>query len=297
MWPFKPTWMSKDWKQALRAVGQLTDQKELKNVALNAQDVRVRKLAVERLTDPKALLYIAINGRGCWIDANCDVRKMAIEKLTDLPVLYAIANSHDYERYVCKWMVGDGSQALVTKTLDLRDVACNKLHELREKALKDVENLTDQALLAGIAQNAVYSDVCLVAADRLDDKALAQKAYADIALNSEGADMRKTAVGKLTDQALLVVVAQNAKYGKIRLMAADRLDDKDLAEEVYVYVAQNSEDQDMRKGAVEKLTDHEVLVDIARNAKYNDVRLAAADRLGDKALAEEVYADIAKRGK
>ena len=296
MWPFKPVWMSADWKKAYRTVGQLTDQKELKNVALNAEDVRVRKLAIERLSDQKKLADIAKENKSYWIDGNSNVRKAAIEKLTDLTILNHIANSPDYERYVCKWMVGDGGLALRTKTLDLRDVAHNRELELRKKLLADVANLSNQALLAGIAKNAIYSDVCLAAADRLDDKALAQEVYADIA-NSADQDMSKTATERLTAPKALANVAKNSKHGEVRLMAADKQKDKALAEEVYAEVARNSEEWDVRKAALERLTDQEKLEEIARNAAHNDIRLMAADRLGDKVLVEEVYADIAKKRK
>ena len=295
MWPFKPAWMSADWKKALSSVRQLTDQKELKNVALNAGNVHIRKLAIERLSDQKTLAYIANENKGCWIDGNSTVRKAAIEKLTDLALLNHIADSHDYERYVCKWMVGDGGLALRTKTLDLRDVARNRLLELRENLLTDIANLTDQTLLAGISQNAIYSDVRLTAADRLHDKTLAQEVYADIAQNSADRDMGKDAAKRLTDPKALADVAKNAKHGEVRLMAADKQEDKTLAEEIYAEVAKNGETWDVRKAALERLTDQEKLEAIARNAAHNDIRLVAADRLGDKALAEDVYADIAKK--
>ena len=296
MWPFKPVWMSADWKKAFRTVSQLTDQKELKNVALNAEDVRVRKLAIERLSDQKKLADIAKENKGCWIDGNSNVRKAAIEKLTDLTILNRIANSPDSEYYVCKWMVGDGGLALRIKTVDLRDVAHNRVLELRKKLLSDVMNLTNQALLADIAQNAIYSDVCLAAADRLDDKALAQEVYAGIA-NSADQDMSKKATERLTAPKALANVAKNSKHGEVRLMAADKLKDKALAEEVYAEVAKNGEEWDVRKAALERLTAQEKLEEIVRNAAHNDIRLMAADRLGDKALVEEVYADMAKQRK
>ena len=297
MWPFKPVWMCADWKKAFRTVRQLTDQKELKNVALNAEDVRVRKLAIERLSDQNKLADIAKENKGYWIDGNSNVRKAAIEKLTDLTILNHIANSHDYKRYVCKWMVGDSGLALRTKTLDLRDVAHNRMLDLRKKLLADVMNLTNQALLADIAQNAIYSDVCLAAADRLDDKALAQEVYADIAQNSADRDISKIATERLTATKALANVAKNSKHGEVRLMAADKQKEKALAEEVYAEVAKNGEEWDVRKAALERLTDQEKLEEIARNAAHNDTRLMAADRLGDKALVEEVYADIAKKRK
>jgi len=288
--------MSKDWKKALEAVSQLTDQKELANVAQYAENVRLRKLAVEKLSDPKILTALAKNGRGGWIDSNSDVRKKAVEKLSDFAVLSDIANSRDCDRYVCKWMTGNG-MALTAKTIDLRDVARERLRELRKKTLEDVERVTNQALLADIAQNAEHSDVRLIAADKLDDKALAQEVYASVAKNEVGAYLRKEAIERLTDPNALADVARNATHGGSRLMAADKLDDKALAQEVYAHVAKNSEDQDMRMAAVKRLTDPETLTDIAQNALYSDVRLEAADRLGDKALAQKVYADVAQRGK
>ena len=130
----------------------------------------------------------------------------------------------------------------------------------------------------------------LAAADKLDDKALAQEVYAHVAKNT-----RRVAIEKLTDQTALTDVALNAKYGDVRLAAADRLDDKALAQTVYADIAQQDEDPDVRKAAVERLTDHALLTDIARNAVHTNVRFAAVDKLGDKALEQEIYADLAKK--
>jgi len=69
----------------------------------------------------------------------------------------------------------------------------------------------------------------MVAAEKLDDKALAQQVYADVAMNAKNWGVRKTAVDKLDDKVLAqqahAVVAKKVKREDIRILATKKLDD------------------------------------------------------------------------
>ena len=147
-----------------------------------------------------------------------------------------------------------------------------------------------------------------------------KNALANVAKTAKDEDVCKAALERLPDQSVLVDVAKNAKYSDVRKMAAERLTDlSELAD-----VAKTAEDEDVRKMAVERLADQSALADVAKNAKCcgkweicriaierltDQVLLAdvaqsssfrarvsvtAAQKLTDYALAQRVYAEVAK---
>ena len=120
--------------------------------------------------------------------------------------------------------------------------------------------LTDQGLLAEVAKSGTTGRVRLQVAEKLTDKALAQRVFADIAKNGEPI---YGVVERIIDQAMLADVAQKGYVGIVRLAAA------------------------------EKLTDQKLLEKIALTGSDAEVRIAAAARLTDNALAQRIFADIA----
>ena len=153
-----------------------------------------------------------------------------------------------------------------------------------------VKNLTDQALLANVAKNAEDIDVRLKAIEELNN--YHQELFANIAKNDEiyilpGLSGHsyyykegRTALEKLTDQALLADVAKNAKALEIRVEAAQKLTNNVIAQEVYADVAKNGKGANLsRLRAIRELTDKNVLAGIAKNDEDNDVRETAAEQL------------------
>jgi len=61
----------------------------------------------------------------------------------------------------------------------------------------------------------------------------------------------------LTDQALLADVATNARFEQIRMAAAGRLDEsyRDVAIAIYADIAQNTDNADMLKAAIQGLAE------------------------------------------
>ena len=147
-----------------------------------------------------------------------------------------------------------------------------------------VKILTDQGLLAYVAQTGEYNNVRIKAADKLDDKSIAQTVYLEIAKNDESGDMRIRAAGNLDDktiaQAIYADIAKNDKFDDTRMDAADKLDDKSLAQTIYTDIAKNAENKHMAKAALKKLTDQTLLADVAINGKGHDVRHKACEKIG-----------------
>jgi len=89
----------------------------------------------------------------------------------------------------------------------------------------------------------------------------------------------------------------------IRLAAAKKLTNQNLAQKIYVeIIAQNHKQEDWFKAAVclraaENLADQElaqkVYIDIAQDDKHLADRLRAAGKLANQNLAQGIYADIA----
>jgi len=132
------------------------------------------------------------------------------------------------------------------------------------------------------------------AVDKLTDQAV----LADLAKNDAEYYVRWGAVKKITDQAVLTDVAENDKNCYVLLAVAEKLTDQTLAQKVYADLASNYVD-DVRLRAAEKLTDQtlaqKVYAYLAKNSADDDVRLKAAGKLTDQTLAQKAYADLAKK--
>jgi len=119
-----------------------------------------------------------------------------------------------------------------------------------KRAVKAVEKLTDEVLLARIAKEARCWRARIAAVEKLTD----QNVLADIAENANEYHLRKAAVEKLTELNVLADVAKNG---------TDSYD---------------------RKKAVKKLTDQSVLAYVAKNNTNSNVRIVAAKKLIDKTM-------------
>ena len=77
MWPFKPAWKSESEGIAIEAVEEITDEKQLKKIAVKAPYSSVRRSAIVKIADLEFLKERARN------DFDKDVRFAAIKKITD----------------------------------------------------------------------------------------------------------------------------------------------------------------------------------------------------------------------
>ena len=157
--------------------------------------------------------------------------------------------------------------------------------------LAAAEKLTDQASLAYVARNANDVKVRLEVAAKLTDRTIAEGVFADIAKTASGW-MRLEAATKLTEQALgqsvFAEIAKTDSDEQLRKGAVEKITDQFALADL----AKNADDHDVRKSAVEKLTDQTLLVDFAANDRSPFVRLEAAKRLTDRALAQRVFYEL-----
>jgi hypothetical protein len=226
---FKPAWQSGNTKKAEDAVRKITDQETLEEIAKS--DI--------------------------WGYA----RAIAIRKLTDIQVVAHIAIHHQYDR-----------------TGAVKNAANERFIELRQK---EISSLTNQTELIKIAKNDKHWAVRKSAIKRLNDPALAQELYvynvihrgieavdaidelatqdalAQVITNVDDWRLYRKAFEKLTDQTILASIAntEGSKAEYVRVEAADKLDDHDLAQSIYADVAKNGLDVRVRMRAAERLHD------------------------------------------
>jgi len=85
------------------------------------------------------------------------------------------------------------------------------------------KKITDQEALTYLAQHHKYSETRIAAAKNLTDKNLAEKVFAEIALNDVIHYTGKEAVNELTNQKLLTDIANNARHSEVREAARKKL--------------------------------------------------------------------------
>ncbi len=175
------------------------------------------------------------------------------------------------------WMREYAVKKLANQAL-LAEIALNHREEdsVRAEAVKN-PNLTDQGVLTEIAKNDEEEWLKKHAADKLEDKSLAQNVYAEIVKNYKYEDLRSSAARRLTDQILLADTAKKDKNTLVRMTAADKLKDRNLAQLVYIDIAKNGKEEWERTAAVKRLSDLLLLAEFAKNDKIRDVRLAAVE--------------------
>jgi hypothetical protein len=136
--------------------------------------------------------------------------------------------------------------------------------------LAAVDQLTDEALLADIAENDTAPEVRRSAAER------AQALWAHCAKTTVSELVRELALEKLTDQVLLGQIAASNMATDLRAAALAKLSDQHLAAEI----VENS-DAVLGIAAVKRITDQSLLAEIARTAPGIDVRVKAVAKLTD----------------
>ncbi len=166
-----------------------------------------------------------------------------------------------------------------------------------DKALKSIEKITDPKKLAKIVKLA------------------------------PAVHIRCEAVKRIADQSILTEIAKTDAEAWVRIAAADQLNDRNLAQKIYLeaYVAFIKADADKlwreevigkitdqfmlanivkiaalgrlwydRDAALDRLTDPKILVSMAKSSKDERLCLLVAERIADPSLAQETYTFIAQ---
>ena len=97
-------------------------------------------------------------------------------------------------------------------------------------------------------------------------------------------DTRLEAAREATDQTLLQKMAATDHDWFVRHRVFDIIREQNASDSVYAFLAQNSNDEEIRRKAVKKLRDKAVLTEVSKNDKYLYVRDAAEHRLEELRL-------------
>jgi hypothetical protein len=116
-------------------------------------------------------------------------------------------------------------------------------------------------------------------------------AWADIyekidELSLECREGNKEACAELAD------IAKNDEDGNVRLAAAEKLQEKSLAQTIFASIANYDKDAQARAMAVKKLSDKDLLENLANYAKDNAVREAATRKLNGEDISAEVAENV-----
>lgn len=253
------------------ATARLRNQTLLASLAVKDPVERVREEATKKLADPQLLLRILTT------DPSFSVRLSAAgnPNLTDQAAFADVATS---DRSDSIGLVRRKALERLTDQPLIAAIAQSDTDEWLRKAA--VERLSDQILLGQIAQSdSVVFEVRLKAVMKLSDQTLLARFAADA---NKG--IRQGAVNALTDQAVLAKLARTDSDFGVRYDAAKKLTDQ--AE--LTAVATSDQDARVRKAAVERLSEGAVLAKIAKTDPESATALAAAERIKDDAFLVEV---------
>ena len=190
--------------------------------------------------------------------------KDAVDELTDQAELFQIAMGNGYDTY---------------PMTPIRSIALNKLTEQKAIALIAKDAKTNSCLRTAAVRKLTDQDK-LVSIANIDD------------LNGIMEGVHEAAIEKLSDQGVLIDIAKTGRTSSARLLAAEKLTNKSLAQDVYYDIAMNNQDIDdfHEIYAAEKLTDQKLLSDIALRTDIWNVFETAVLKLTDL----ETLADIVK---
>ena len=151
-----------------------------------------------------------------------------------------------------------------------------KSDEHVRKRIEAVKGLTDQGLLAGLVKSDTNFYVRACALLSLKDQGF----FKEIIGNPEYGKLRFVAAGLIDDHELLAELITDAD-SQVRIEAAGNahLADQDLLK----YTAGHDRDPEVRRKAMERVTDQAFLADALESEQDHGVRIAAAGNLTDQA--------------
>lgn len=253
-------------------------------------------------------------------------REEALEALNDLRLLADVAKNGEWDntKQAAERKLWSLQSA---QTVDVKDITDQA--ELAEfiknctdfdKCIELLNNLTDQALIADVAENACYFMMRMAAADKSGDTDLEQKVYAEIVKDIDYYNtlMRLEETIKFNDSTLLKIANYKEFRGELReemlkilFRRADNAKDQALFAEIAkvdyfsytykVFLTYCGEDEirtkkveDIQWEAAQKLTDPKLLEDVAKNAESSDIRFKVAYYLQSEKEKMALLADIAE---
>ena len=248
--------------------------------AWNSKNKEKAIKAVYKLKDQDTLARVAQEAQ------NVATRIAAIKRLKDENLLAKIAKTDvDFSIRI----------AAIEKLTDQKALAFvvenDKNAYVRSAVL---EKVTNQSVLAGVAKNDEIDSMRNKALNRITE----QTVLFDVAKNAKDVRARVEATKRITDSEMLADIAKNDKNSNVLMAVAEKTTDQILAQKIYVDAVKSIEDNYYSyHETLEKITNQSELADVAKNAINNRLRIEAAKKLTDLAVAQKVFADVAKKAK
>lgn len=257
-----------EWSIGRLAVEKLTDQAVLAKVAAKDAEQDIRRLAVEKLTDQTVLAKVVAK------DAERDIRRLAVEKLTDQAVLAKVA-VEDADSSVRGAAVAKLTNQTVLAEIAMKDASL----DVRIAAIGKV---TDQVLLQRWAASNPQAAIRLVAVKRItDDRFLVQRLPKEPSVA-----VRSAIVETLHEQASMRDTALTAYHAEDRKHALQRLE-REFPGTIASDVAAAHETLAAGVKALAAETDNGKLLALAVKGEVDALRYAAARRLTNPATLEQ----------
>lgn len=275
---FKPAWMSKTEKKALKAAEKVSDQIKLGIMAKKAPCSSVRVTAIEKLADLNTLVEVAEN------DADFNVRLKAFRKLPEqmrtqkMRMDIAINGNGNKEQKEIIAQLTD--QEFLTKLTAKKAAAELANKRLSELALLEVEQTDDQKVLAAIARNENHK-ARIEAILKLTDRTVLE----EIAIGDKNGHAGEKAIKEIYDQSMLYRIAVNAANESVAKKAVEKVKDKQALYDI----ACGSSDKKIVRIALSSLQEAQDLL-YQFICSYNDNKLCvfAVEKLKDEEKLYEI---------
>ncbi len=259
----------------IEIIKRLTDAATLITL-FNENSNRVKKAITNRIADDDVKIILPIKG-----NPNINHSEI-VAKITDQQQLYKIALSgQSFTKFAKFTAIKNINNRTMLKKIAKR----SKISDHRDfaNARLTIEPITSQIKLAKIARKGQNEYLRRAAINKLTDQATLAK----IALNkNDSGYLRIPAIVRLKDNAVLekIVYSQKSTGISVRYNAAEQITDQTML----IKIANSDLVDAVRRRAVRKITDQNVLAGIALYNKNSQIREAAVETLQDQKVLGEV---------
>lgn len=283
------------------AMQALNDQAILADVAANARDRNTCLAAMAKITDEQLLAQIARK-----ITLDVEMISLVMAKIKT-PALLSDLAKNAASPHVRIAAAGPDDQPVLVEIARKRSLG----HATRQRALA---KLTDQTLIAELSRPGADIHIRKAAISRLTDQQTLldlvkndpdkkirehavkhltdQKTLLEIVLanptDEDGhstSGMAAAAMETITDQTMLVEIAEKVPFPPVIWNAIERITDEQL---LISLATDKNRDYDIRRIATEKLTNQEIISDLAQNDTNPDIRAAATANLANPKLLASI---------
>jgi hypothetical protein len=236
------------YKVSRAVVERISDQGLLRKLVETSSDAGVYSHAIERIADSAVLAEIARGKKGI------DACLCALRRVTDDASLAEIAGMGHYpevRKEAAKRITEERSWAAVARSPHSHEHAGaldritdqRLLAEVAEKVWNDevcqraVERITDPHLLAGLLMRVAHGEARSRTYRKAVERITDQRVLAEVAATASDDDVRETAANRITDQAALREIAESDSLGgRVRFLAAERISDSDVSDRAVVRI-------------------------------------------------------------